>query len=247
MGSCRYAVRLSHSYGRASSSWSSARSGGTRAAPLRQVGPRPLQAFERVTLRIVFASHVPEYPSASRRRSRKSLILPVPGSCRSGTSASWIWPMREQPLHGAREVAFHDLHVEVVLHEGVALPAAFSTSMLARSAYEEARHGTRVDRLEREAQAGSAELARRVAHVFHQHAEVLAIRGRHAGQAIQPRTACQARILDRPLDPFAEFALASRQAGDTRAASRRSRRPAGCEAPSTPASRARRAISSPAH
>src|SRR5258706_14462239 len=113
-------------------------------------------------------------------RSRKSkLSSPVPGSLRAGTSAICMWPMRQQPLDGNRQIAFHDLHViEVVLQESVALADRVQhVDRLLRAVEDEARHGAGADRLEHQLQAGLAELARRVAQVADQRIDVLLVGG----------------------------------------------------------------------
>ncbi len=152
--------------------------------------------------------------------SQGKLISPVPGSLRSGTSATWMWPMRgsSRSMVLARSPSTICMWNTSYCSCRLSAPAAsMATRGLRRTVEEETRDGARVARLGKQRQSGSLQLARGVAQIFHQRLLGFFVRqrlGPDTGQRIQPRAAGRLRILDGAVHAFAEFVRALRLAGD---------------------------------
>jgi hypothetical protein len=159
---------------------------------------------------------------------------------------------RQQSLDRAREIAFHDLHMEnVVLQPGVVRAGGVEDfDRLARPGQEKSGHRARVHRLDHQADAGRLQAIRCIFHVPDQRVEMSRARRilRHdAGKTIEPRTANELGILDRTVDALAEFAVRSGRHAMPRSPFAAS--PAGtlCSTTSSPAACTRSAIDCAGH
>src|SRR3954463_10438809 len=129
-----------------------------RAAPAQpraddsEIGLRPTQTLERVTARIVYASHPSRISDAVEVREQKVEVdLAGAGLMTLGHVGDLNVPdAGKQAFEGSGEIALHDLHVEqVVLQEGVAFAGRVQhVDGLLAVAEEEAGHAARIDRLD---------------------------------------------------------------------------------------------------
>src|SRR3954471_6669636 len=179
---------------------------------------RPRQAFERITARIVFASYPAGVADPVEVREQE-IEVDLAGArlvAIGNVGDLHVADASEQALERAREIALHDLHVEeVVLQPRVGLAGRVQHIDRLRAVAEEgARNAARVERLDHQLDAHFVETPRGVAHVRHQHVEMLAIDRRQAGNAVEPRAADPGRVVDGTVDAVPELALAAWQAGD---------------------------------